>query len=737
MKFIFALLFFCALNSFGQKFADKNYYLIDSLDLSTLSPVDSVMIINSLKTYHATNNDTSKLKIIDGIVESCWDVEVWPKYNNWMYSQAQQKLENEAVLSKQELRFYRSALSSALNNKGYLADSQNKSDVAISFYNEALQIDIQIGDKKGVGQILNNIAGLKSKQGKVRESLNYGLTALQLREQIKDSAGMAQSYNNIGSTYDDIGAKDSLSKAYVYKSYQIRKAIGDEMGVGICLSNIAGHEIGMGQIDSAFTHYRQALKIFLDNSNLYGAAYVYNNLGDYYRRVSEYDSSKFYLYKSLEIRRAIGDKYGTGTALKDLSFLHLKEYKSKGGVNPAELAKIQSEAEEGLRLGNQIGYPMLIKNSSEILVWIYTEQNNAKLAVEMYELAVKMKDSLNGIESQKAVIEEQTKFEYEKQKAIDDVVRDKEVALEKEQKARQRVVIIIVSIGSVLLAILLGFIVNRLRLTKKQNREIERQKEQIDNQHKALEETHQEITDSINYAKRIQTALLPTNDLISASFSSAFVLYLPKDVVAGDFYWMHSIGEKSLIAAADCTGHGVPGALVSVVCNNCLNRSVKEFGLNTPAEILDKTRALVIEEFEKSDEEVKDGMDIAMISIHAHKLQFAGANNPLWILRNGELIEIKGDKQPIGKHVEMKPFTNHEFDLQSNDILYIFSDGFSDQFGGDKGKKLKSSNLKKLLIEHSDKSLDQQKEVLKAEFYDWMGDFAQLDDVCLIGIRVQ
>jgi serine phosphatase RsbU (regulator of sigma subunit) len=251
-----------------------------------------------------------------------------------------------------------------------------------------------------------------------------------------------------------------------------------------------------------------------------------------------------------------------------------------------------------------------------------------------------------------------------------------------------------------------------------------------------LEEKNTEILDSINYAKRIQSAILPSDEFVSQHFPNSFILYKPKDIVAGDFYWMEVTDEAVFIAAADCTGHGVPGAMVSVVCNNALNRSVREFGLRAPGEILDKTREIVIAEFAEGGEDVKDGMDIALLAFSNDKLKYAGAHNPLWVIRKGEIIETKADKQPIGKFEPILPYTTHEFDLKKEDSIYIFSDGFVDQFGGDKGKKLKSQKFRDRLIEIQDRSLADQKADLDRAFEAWKGDLEQVDDVCIIGLRV-
>jgi ligand-binding sensor domain-containing protein/serine phosphatase RsbU (regulator of sigma subunit) len=278
----------------------------------------------------------------------------------------------------------------------------------------------------------------------------------------------------------------------------------------------------------------------------------------------------------------------------------------------------------------------------------------------------------------------------------------------------------------------------------------ERTKE-IAHQKEIVEERNKEITDSINYAKRLQDAILPPTKLWYDALPASFILYLPKDIVAGDFYWMHTAEEAEhqtiWIAAADCTGHGVPGAMVSVVCSNALNRAVKEFGMSTPDSILNKVRELVIETFEKSENQVLDGMDISLARLVVKKstsaavfnqISWAGANNPLWILRKNaaEVEEIKADKQPVGNYGEQKPFTLHEITLEKDDSIYLFSDGYQDQFGGEKGKKFKAAELKKLLLSIQEKSMTEQCNTIKAVFEQWRGNLEQVDDVCIIGVRI-
>jgi serine phosphatase RsbU (regulator of sigma subunit) len=261
--------------------------------------------------------------------------------------------------------------------------------------------------------------------------------------------------------------------------------------------------------------------------------------------------------------------------------------------------------------------------------------------------------------------------------------------------------------------------------------EIQLQKEQ-------LEAKNDEIMDSINYAQRLQTAILPSKTLMDLHLPEYFVLFKPKDVVSGDFYWMDFRQDSVIAAAVDCTGHGVPGAMVSVVGANGLKRCVNEFKLSHPGDILHNLTDTVIETFETENHEVKDGMDIALIHLHkkSRVLEYAGAHNPLWYIRDGELHEIKANKQPIGKFDHRSDFVNHELQLMEGDCVYIFTDGYADQFGGEKGKKLKSSNFKRLLLEIWRLPMSEQKEKLDMTIENWRGDIEQLDDICVIGIRV-
>ena len=292
-------------------------------------------------------------------------------------------------------------------------------------------------------------------------------------------------------------------------------------------------------------------------------------------------------------------------------------------------------------------------------------------------------------------------------------------------------------------------------IVKERTAEVVKQKEKIESQNHQLENKNKEITDSINYARRIQEAILPGEEYLKEVFnpeehfqlsgggsSSYFVLFKPKDIVSGDFFWTYQTPDNKLIwAAVDCTGHGVPGAFMSMIGNSLLNEIVVENKVRNSDEILNNLREAIIKSLKQTGEagKQKDGMDIALCVLDKNKnsLQFSGANNPFWLIRNGELTSYKPDKQPIGYYSEqMKPFTRQEIQLQEGDALYTFTDGYEDQFGGPKQKKFMAKQLRELLLSIQNKTMEEQKEILNLTIIDWMGDQEQIDDICVIGVKI-
>ncbi|MBK7310298.1 MAG: SpoIIE family protein phosphatase [Sphingobacteriaceae bacterium] len=302
--------------------------------------------------------------------------------------------------------------------------------------------------------------------------------------------------------------------------------------------------------------------------------------------------------------------------------------------------------------------------------------------------------------------------------------------------------------GLAILLFVVIFVFNRLQVTKKQKEVIAKQKLEVESQNELIvkqkelvEEKQKEIVDSINYAKRIQQAVLTGNEVWQNIAKDHFILFQPKDIVSGDFYWATNVNSNlSIFALADCTGHGVPGGFMSMLGNSFLNEIIVEKKIHQPGEILNQLRDKIIKALaQEGQSNQKDGMDICLCTYDKKKgtLDFAGANNPLWIVNSNEITEYKGDKMPIGVYVnELKPFSNTTINIKDGDCLYLITDGFADQFGGDKGKKFKYKPLMELLQKNQQRSMNEQGAIFLSVINDWKKGYEQVDDISLIGIRV-
>ncbi|NQX97920.1 MAG: tetratricopeptide repeat protein, partial [Flavobacteriales bacterium] len=633
----------------------------------------------------------------------------------------------------------KSGIAGSLNNIGSIHDSQGNIPKALKYYHKSSKIYVEIGNKNGTAISINNIGFIYAEQGNIPKALEYYHKSLKIDEEIGNKNSTANTLNNIGGIYTDQGDTQKALE-YYHKSLKIDEEIGNKEGIATSLNNIGILYKNRGDnIPKALEYYHKSLKIWEEIGKKSGTANTLSNIGIVYNNQGKIQKALEYHYKSLKIKKEIGNKSGIAGSLNKIGAIYIKQ---------EHIPLALEYGLKSLKLSKEIGFPENIKSASELLSKIYEKQGKGMQALEMHKLYITMRDSINNETTQKATAQQQAKYEYEKQKTINDAEHNKQLAIEKQEKEKQVIITTTTAGGLGLVVVFLIFVFNRLQVTKKQKKQIESQKQKVESQkkivedaHTELEEKNKEILDSITYAKRIQSAILPPAKVVKEYLQESFILYKPKDIVSGDFYWIELVTQQKkentvLFAAADCTGHGVPGAMVSVVCNNALNRSVREYQLTDPGEILNKTREIVIQEFEKSDEIVQDGMDIALCSLEGNTLKYAGAHNPLWIIRKGKILETKANKQPIGQFDNPEPYTTHTFELQKSDSIYIFSDGYVDQFGGEKGKKFKSRAFRELLLSIQGKSMEEQKIIINNSFETWKGGLEQIDDVCIIGVKV-
>lgn len=547
--------------------------------------------------------------------------------------------------------------------------------------------------------------------------------------------GLAQM--GIGNIYNTTGYFEE-AKVYFRKSYK-NLLTKDEVYASWSMNNLATSMTSLGEYDSAIFFFEKSLEIKLRNNDVYGASYTYNDLGSLYYQKKDYDKALNYYLQALESKEGL-----EGISKETLSNTHLdisRMYYLKKNYLSAIF-----HAELGLENALVCASITYQTEAYRLLADSYYKSANYKLGFEMLDAFITTQDSLQKSLYNENLADLRTKYNTDqKQKEIELLNTSNKLSqLETEQANKKTQTVTLYLVAALVIIALATFLgISLFRSNKQKNATnalLQKTNDEVRHQKELVDEKNKEIVDSINYAKRIQTAILPPARMVAKFLPESFILYKPKDIVAGDFYWLETKNDRVLFAAADCTGHGVPGAMVSVICNNGLNRSVREHGIIDPGKILDKTREIVIQEFEKSDDEVRDGMDISLCSLSLADLtlEWSGANNPLWIIRKDEttIEELKPNKQPIGKYGEAKNFDTHKLKLSQGDCIYIFTDGYQDQFGGDKGKKFKASSLKELLLSICKKPMSEQKNVLDKTIENWRGKLEQIDDICVIGVRI-
>ena len=614
-------------------------------------------------------------------------------------------------------------------NLGNLYEDQGNKLKALLSFEASLKIAQELKDNKSISRNLNNISICYLGQGNYTVSLNYLLTSLKINEKIGDKSQIASNYLNIGLIYYYQKNYDEALK-WQFKSMELHKELASKRDIAYNLTNLSSIYFDMANYSLALNYENQALVINLEINNKNGIAKNYRNIGNIYLKQSEFDKAFENFYAALKIDKELNDQEGISVSYCNIAEtnLQLKKYKEAREIILQSLAPTIASANK-----------FRIKEHYYVLAKLDSIQGIWEGAYFNYRLYDSYGDSLINERNTKKLVESQMQYEFDKKQNAEKLKQETKDAIVEQEKKRQKIITYAVSIGLALVLFFSVLIYNRFRVTLKQKKIIEIQKKKVENQKELIEEKNKQVTDSINYAKRIQTAILPPVTTFKKQLPNSFIFYLPKDIVAGDFYWQEKVGHDVLFAACDCTGHGVPGAMVSVVCNNALNRAVREFNKIKPAEILDKTLEIVIENFDNSEDEIKDGMDISLCCFNpkTKQLAYAGANNPLWIIRNNELIEIKADKQAIGNIDIIKPFTNHSIQLYQGDRVYISSDGYSDQFGGETGKKkLTKKRFKELLLSTNHLSAEQQGLKLESFFYDYKKDIDQIDDILVIGFIV-
>ena len=523
-------------------------------------------------------------------------------------------------------------------------------------------------------------------RGEYEKAFNLAFESLKIPDQ-KQLIGVAWNYFGLAVFYFD--TKDfENSKIHFQKSLEIFMELNHEYGKARAFNGLGTVAILQNRISDALPLLEYSVTVYRKMGHYAGLSRVANDMGLLEKTNANYTKAVSHLKESIQLRKEIDHVQGLITSYTELgeTYLMMKDH-----------ASALEQLEKGLNLALEVKTQQKQMRLHKLMYDTFKELNNTELALQHFEKFFEVKSQILSDEAANSIKKVQTRFEKEKSEKEAELERFKNVELKKANTI--------------------------------------------------IEQKNKDITDSINYAKRIQLGILPSKVMLDKCFDNYFVLYKPKDIVSGDFYWaVESTSRQtkenlSIIAAVDCTGHGVPGAFMSMLGNSLLNQTIANPNVLTAADVLNYLNHKLPENLKATGDEqnIRDGMDMTLciFDFKNMKMQFAGANNSCWIIRDNQFIELKGDKQAISAStdIEKRDFTNWTFDLKRNDSIYLFTDGFADQFGGPHEKKIGYKRLKELLITNNGKSSQQQKELLDSAFENWRGNNEQIDDVCIIGIK--
>jgi len=664
--------------------------------------------------------DTNRLNAIESIVRSYLERNADTAI---LYAEKQLALAQQTKQYKYE--------ANAFSFLGYVHYFEDNTSQSLEFFQKALKLYQVQGNKIRMSKCYAFIGLVYFKKSNYPQTLDYYFKSLKIEEELGNTRGIALGYNNIGLVYDKQSKYDKALE-YYFKALKIYDSLGIKIGVANSLLNSGAIYDKQLKREKALNNYLQALKIYQEEESEQDISFCLTCLGIIYFDQMNYAVALEYYNKALEINERLSNKKEMSTCLLNIGTL----YNTTGNYqlaainfNKAKQLSTETDDLDNLRL------------SYEGLSRVYANTGNYKMAYENHLKFKELTDSIFNVENSRQLSDIKTNFEVDKKENELKAKAEAQQLVSNEEKKRQLFITYAVIAVLVIVLVFSFFLYQRFRLTNKQKQIIEEKNRETEAQ-KAIIESHQKETiDSINYARRIQYALLANKDLLEKHLPQHFVLYNPKDIVSGDFYWAAEHDNTFYLAVCDSTGHGVPGAFMSLLNIGFLNEAIKEQDISQPHEVLNFVRQRLIASIGIDGQQ--DGMDAILICIDlkpnkekAGIINYAAANNVPVLVRNNKVIELGRDKMPVGKGEKTQSFSQFSFNLQEEDNLYLFTDGYVDQFGGPNGKKFKYRQLEDLLLKAAHLPSNQQKQLLSDEFENWKGDLEQVDDVCLIGIKL-
>jgi len=691
-----------------------------------------IFVTQPLGVYAQVNfNIDSLQRVLKEPLHDTMRIETLIKLGRTYFNQAKFDLGFEPMLEAYHLSQKTNdiwGLGVSANNLAQYYDYKGIYDSCYPLYKIAYKSYELQKDSNQMAGVYNNVANAYKSQGNISEALENYFKSLRLKEKIGDETGVANVCTNIGNLYSNF--KDTANTIkYLNRAYEIRTRLNDKEGTANVLTSLGLYYCKKGDYATANKHLENSLKMLEEIGDVEGIAIASYNIGNVYFEQKKYVEAEKLYRKALAYAIENDDKEGKASCYEMIGMIALNQENFRLAIELFEQA---------LSAANASNIPELQANVNELLYDAYEKSGNFKKALLHYKAWNVLKDSLYSLENIKKLTSSELKYQHEKETLLLLSEQQKKDAIAKEQNFRKNLILIV----SVLFLIL----ISAFSITLFKRLKINRQQKGL------IEEQNRDIVDSIRYAKRIQHALMGNKSLISQHFDENFILFKPKDIVSGDFYWaaslqlnehknkVENIGSKYngsfFVAVCDSTGHGVPGAFMSLLNIGFLNEAISEKKITKANEIFNHVRARLIESI--SREEQKDGMDgvILCVDYESKKITYAAANSKPIIVRNKQVIEFPCDKMPVGRGERTKDFSLFELPVEKGDMVYLFTDGYADQFGGPRGKKFMYKHLSDLLVEISHLNINEQHKILEERFESWRGKLEQVDDVCLLAIRV-
>ena len=636
---------------------------------------------------------------------------------------------------------------------GTIQQLKGANDSALEYLMKAQSTFVQIGDKEGLATCYNNIGYTHKLKGEYDKAIEYFYKALEIADELGDKRQMARSYNNIGSVHQMGGSDDKAIEVFE-KSLNLYSDIGYTRGKAICSINLGISYFNQGDFEKALDYHEDALVIHSENNNRQGISICYINMSEIYRNLGMYDKAIVYSLKSVELFEKMGYKEGMASAYANIASFNIGLAESLTISEAQRINSLHKAVEYGnnaIELAREMKSLYIESSAANTLVQAYKRLGNYRKAVEFSELIIATKDSMFQEEKTNAILEIETKYETEKKQQQIELqesqLEAKDAKIKQQKIFRNALAAGFCSVVFIVIVIVYAYVQKRKTNKKivEQNEQILEANEELKVLNEAINKQNHEIIDSISYAERIQAAMLPPEAYITELLNENFILYKPRDIVSGDFYWIKQVNQYVVLVAADCTGHGVPGAFMSMLGISYLTEIVQRREITQANQVLNELRKQIKYSLRQHGErdESKDGIDLALcvLDLKNNMMQYSGANNPLYLIRdiNGkpELKEFKADRMPLGYYQgKDRAFTSHDIALEEGDTIYLFSDGFIDQKGGEDNKKYMSKGFKNTLLEIQDQAMHDQKDILDKSLSDWMGSNSQMDDILVIGVRV-